>query len=313
MPNLTIDLADGRRVRFEDAPRPPNGEPPHGPIHDIIVGAQVEGFEGHMLRPTKGPDLVAVDENDPSNVLVIEVKGDIRKITPGLFSDERIQRDLAGWLSERHIDGRQLRVTKELWRPDLAGHALWVYTLDSAGQRIDPPKYYRIEAVTMLPQSTDDTSISVQHAEGQEINTAYLTRRVDDWENRIRTLYDDIREWLRGADTEKYQLDTNEVVTMHEELMQRFAVPARKLPVLTVIAAGHRILTFKPYALWIIAGNGRIDVIGGGGAFLVDRARHFQPPQWEMFFIGERRFSGRRIRQGRAFNANALGDLIAEI
>jgi hypothetical protein len=313
MSTVTVDLADGRSISFVSAPSPPHARPPHGPMREVIVGAQIEGFPQRALRPRQGPDLVAFNANDPSNLLVVEVKSNVRRVAKEQLSDARILRDLAVLLSEWSISHSSVRLTKQLWRPDVEGRALWVYTVDAAGNLAESPEYFRLQSVTRRPPPDEDNAASpVPPSEQQEIDTEHIARRVDDWEKRISALYAEVVSWL-CQEPERYEANTTENVIMQEDLMRQFGVPPRGLPVLTITDTHHRTLAFKPYALWTVGGNGRIDIIGGKGAFLVDRAKAFQPPRWEMYFVGERHLVGRRIREGRSFNANALSDLLAEI
>jgi hypothetical protein len=50
-------------------------------------------------------------------------------------------------------------------------------------------------------------------------------------------------------------------ITMSEELMQKFAVTDRDLPVLDVLDADQVIASFVPRGLWLIGSWGRVDVI----------------------------------------------------
>jgi hypothetical protein len=71
------------------------------------------------------------------------------------------------------------------------------------------------------------------------------------------------------------------------------------------------LLTFKPYGLWIIGSNGRVDLIAPrAGYFLLDLARHFEPPIWKLFGSGDRRIQKRRLALGVDFTAEALGALL---
>jgi hypothetical protein len=98
---------------------------------------------------------------------------------------------------------------------------------------------------------------------------------------------------------------------MYEELMQRFAVPARELPALAVCRAAQDVLTFKPYGLWVIGANGRIDVFGQAASyFLVDRAPRFQPSRWQLYGSSGRRIGGRRIADGVDFTKEVFEDLL---
>jgi hypothetical protein len=142
----------------------------------------------------------------------------------------------------------------------------------------------------------------------QPVTTAHVRKHVSDWLARIEALYADIKNWLPGG----YVAETEHTVRMYEELMQRFGIPARELPVLTIHNTRGAIdLTFKPYGLWIIGGNGRIDIFGADiTAFLVDRAERFEIPKWELYSPNQRRLVGRSITSGREFSREAFRQLL---
>jgi hypothetical protein len=80
--------------------------------------------------------------------------------------------------------------------------------------------------------------------------------------------------------TAKHGLRTERkrTVTMAEELMERYSVPDRELPVLDVLRGEDPVASFVPRGLWIIGANGRIDIITRSGfRFLTDRGRNGAP------------------------------------
>jgi hypothetical protein len=62
-----------------------------------------------------------------------------------------------------------------------------------------------------------------------EITPQHVEQRVDDWGRRIIALYSQIESWL----PEGYSAQRPRTVLMHEEMMQKFGIPARNLPVYT--------------------------------------------------------------------------------
>ena len=67
------------------------------------------------------------------------------------------------------------------------------------------------------------------------LTKADVERRVEDWLQRLERLYRGIAQW---ADERGWSVDRAQTVEIHEELMRRFAVPARRQPVLR-IEDGH--------------------------------------------------------------------------
>jgi len=133
------------------------------------------------------------------------------------------------------------------------------------------------------------------------VTTQALITAVEDWEDRIHALFATVRDWCRVLGPEILAEETH-TVTMDEDLMRRYAVPTRELPTLLVRNAIEDLLIFKPYSLWVIGANGRVDVFGPhANYFLVDRAPKFKPSQWELFGSGSKRFQGRRLAEGVNF------------
>jgi hypothetical protein len=123
--------------------------------------------------------------------------------------------------------------------------------------------------------------------EGDKVfRRTHVVERVDDWARRIDTLYEKITEWAakQGLRTERKR-----TVTMAEELMERFAVPDRELPVLDVLSGEEPVASFVPRGLWIIGANGRIDIITSSGfRFLTDQGRN-GAPNWVVIDSQDRR------------------------
>ena len=110
-----------------------------------------------------------------------------------------------------------------------------------------------------------------------ELTRDHVQRRVDDWANRIDALYDDVESWLPDVWTAKRGTST----TMYEELMRKVGVPPRRLPTLELLRDGDARVRLRPYGLWIIGTNGRIDLIKGQERYLVlDHAGTFDAADW---------------------------------
>ena len=70
---------------------------------------------------------------------------------------------------------------------------------------------------------------------------------------------------------------------MHEELMKRLEVPRRELPTLELLRDGTVSARFRPYGLWIIGVNGRVDLVKGQELFFIhDHAKTFEAPNWHV-------------------------------
>ena len=54
---------------------------------------------------------------------------------------------------------------------------------------------------------------------------------------------------------------------MHEKLMRKFGVAAKRMPTLELHGRAGQVVKLEPHALWIIGNNGRIDMKREGPAF----------------------------------------------
>lgn len=117
------------------------------------------------------------------------------------------------------------------------------------------------------------------------VDKKYVERRVDDWSLRIEQLYANVASWLPEG---WFALHAGDVA-MHEELMQRFGVPERHLPLLILERDGETRARMEPRGLWIIGANGRVDLIGRKSHFLIiDRAESFEPANWQVSALDDR-------------------------
>jgi hypothetical protein len=115
-----------------------------------------------------------------------------------------------------------------------------------------------------------------------------VQRRADDWAQRIEALYDDVENSLPGG----WMARRGASVAMHEEVMKRMGVLPRQLPTLELLCNGAVRVKFRPYGLWIIGTNGRIDLIEGQERYvLLDQARTFEPADWRIAPAAARRAS----------------------
>lgn len=118
-----------------------------------------------------------------------------------------------------------------------------------------------------------------------DVTAEYVRRRVDDWVARIGKLYAALQAWLPPDCT----ATRSGTVPMHEELMQRFSLQTRRLPVLEVKRGGSTCATVKPHGLWIIGANGRLDLRTARGTFIIiDRSLAFEPPLWHIAPLSDR-------------------------
>ncbi len=119
-----------------------------------------------------------------------------------------------------------------------------------------------------------------------QIDQAHIQRRVKDWSDRIETLYQQIQSWLPPG----WTAQKHGVVRMHEELMKKFGVAPRDLPVLQLYHQGVSSTRIEPRGLWIIGANGRLDLVRGTHHYIiVDAAENFATPDWKIAPLSDRR------------------------
>lgn len=88
---------------------------------------------------------------------------------------------------------------------------------------------------------------------------AKVVAEVDDWENRLRSLFYDVKQ--SAEKIPRLKADMSRTVLMSEEMMQQFAVTDRDLPILDVTIGDEVLGSFVPRGLWLIGAWGRIDLI----------------------------------------------------
>ncbi len=119
---------------------------------------------------------------------------------------------------------------------------------------------------TVLEDATSDT-IDAQH----------IRRRVDDWEERLNGIFSAISDWLPDG----WEARRGAPVVMHEELMRKFGVAAKRMPTLDLRDRAGRQARLVPCGLRIIGSDGRVDLKRDGHRCLVvDMPGNFAAPDW---------------------------------
>jgi len=112
------------------------------------------------------------------------------------------------------------------------------------------------------------------------IDKEHINRRLNDWIERVKNLYSEIKMWLPL----NYLLEIGTQTTLFEEMMQRFNIDPIQMDTATIYFKKKHIMSLKPKGLWIIGANGRIDILTKkGGHMLVDKADQFEPPRWHIY------------------------------
>ncbi len=118
-----------------------------------------------------------------------------------------------------------------------------------------------------------------------DLEVAYLERRLDDWRRRVEDLFAAIADWADR--TPGYGTEPGPPVVQDEPLMRRYGLAPRTLPTLHVTGPGNARATLTPTALWVIGANGLVEVRAPGDhADVVDFAtRAFVPPDWRLYSL----------------------------
>lgn len=133
-----------------------------------------------------------------------------------------------------------------------------------------------------------------------DFTSEHVTRRVDDWLERLGTLIGQIRTWAQSIG---WAAEDGTPIPMDEEFMRRAGLPAREQPTLSVRSPDGAEVWIKPKGLWVIGANGRVDLYSRKGAFtLVDTADEFQTPRWILHRIGK--------TDGQPFDPAQLRDMV---
>lgn len=176
-------------------------------------------------------DLELID--DEGERLLVDVKMRARDPTPRDLDHVRRQ------LVEAEQTGRQ----QEVWFFNVDSLKLVVMRLDGSQLRI-----FELVPLDVWAQT-----------QGRLLTRAHIIERVDDWAAQVGRLYRSVQEWL--VDQPRLRIEQSRDVTILEELMLKFAVSERVVPVLDILDAEQAVATFVPRGIWVIGARGRVDLI----------------------------------------------------
>lgn len=88
-----------------------------------------------------------------------------------------------------------------------------------------------------------------------------ISARADDWIYRLEELQKMVRDWIKQSGQSDLNLEILPSLKMYEELMDRFKVPARQMPVFRILKGSSQLVLFRPKALWVVGANGRVDLV----------------------------------------------------
>jgi hypothetical protein len=127
------------------------------------------------------------------------------------------------------------------------------------------------------------------------IDRNYILRRIDDWEKRVHDLITQLSLWI--STNNNLEIKPGRKSLMHEGLMKDFEIPVRELETADILKRGKLTMAIKPFGLWIMGANGRIDLMRAiGNLILIDEAEDFQKPKWKVF-LGHNRQVGLELNK----------------
>jgi len=163
-------------------------------------------------------------------------------------------------------------LNSEFWILNLRQLKLIVLTLDSKSEFLP-------SNIWSYREEIDEKFKGVERF---ALTQGYLISRIDNWEERIKQLYNDIEHGLSKVNNCAFKRKNN--IDMNEEVMTRFLIPQRELPSLDISVNKKLIISLIPYGLWIVGANGRIDILMPGRTLtLVDFASYPNKPEWKIF------------------------------
>jgi len=143
-------------------------------------------------------------------------------------------------------------------------------------------KVWKIEIELKNIDLNNTESISVEIMDSE-----YILKRIKDWKNRIEDLYYQISEWIK--EKQFYSLKITPDLEMFEEMMEKFEIKKEIMNSADIYFNKKLQLTFKPYGLFIIGANGRIDIISKAGNFLlIDNSQQFEKPDWRIYLSNKK-------------------------
>lgn len=143
-------------------------------------------------------------------------------------------------------------------------------------------KNWKIEITLTNLKFNSTESLSCEYMDSE-----YIKKRATDWQNRVHGLIESIKEWSIGNSNIKIKPSRKQM--MHEGLMKTFEVPMIEIESADILKDGKTVMVLKPFGLWIMGANGRVDLLSAKGNYvIVDVAEKFQTPKWNLFLKNDK-------------------------
>lgn len=234
-------------------PGPPAFSPADGRSLERVAD-ESEAAERRIVETLKvsTADVARIESADDVDLSLLHPDGRRTSIEIRVREHEPSSRDLATIFdrlgSRRHTEQESL----ELWVFNVERLKLHVYYQAATG----------VGHLEFVP-----LNIWEYGEKGDAFERRRVLERVEEWITRVKDLYTQIAEWT--APIEGLRLVQDRTIEMSEELMQKFAVPDRELPVLDIVRGDEPVVSFVPRGLWLIGSWGRIDIITRSGTHIL--------------------------------------------
>lgn len=124
----------------------------------------------------------------------------------------------------------------------------------------------------------------------------------NNWIKKVEQLYSFVKDVLKNE--KKINFKTDDSMVMYEELMDKYGISPKSIPILDLYIGKQLHATFKPIGLWVLGANGRIDILTRKGAHtLVDLSEDEENPQWKIF-------SPQNRKKAKSFDAQFINELV---
>lgn len=91
----------------------------------------------------------------------------------------------------------------------------------------------------------------------KKITKENVELRIHEWIVQLNSLFDKIEEWIQAFPD--YRVKREQTTQRIEELMQRYGVKPREVPILKILSE-RQTISFVPSAIWIIGADGRVNI-----------------------------------------------------
>lgn len=195
-------------------------------------------------------------------------------VTVGVAANEKDRR-----FEATDIEGASKALKDRLKQAGYVGEAL----------RIAPLIHPRADVDTLLYDSARYGTVSAAEDAWQrdfrERSHLDIENRVNDWLERLETLRSQMSDWTHSEEFSDVSIVDQAPAIMSEDMMRRFDVDPREMPVFELRTQSQRVMRFQPKGLWIVGANGRVDLITKSAApMLVDQSAPFsRPAKWVIY------------------------------